>query len=164
VPQSQVSSKHSPSHLSHPPPMLSHTRILFRKLRGISSRGSRGSEPAPSAPATTAESETFNPRAIHISDVRRSPTKLPRKPGIKAQSVSIMVKNAKGASNSVDLYRVRIYLAQRTILQVPLSEYPLAELTPRGFISYSRERRMSASSTLQATTRQTTFATAISTV
>ena len=71
--------------------MLSHTRIMFRRLRGIGSRGSRGSEPTPSAPATTSESETFNPHAIHISDVRRSPTKLPRKPGIKAQSVSIMV-------------------------------------------------------------------------
>ncbi|KAJ5152757.1 uncharacterized protein N7482_009235 [Penicillium canariense] len=79
---------------------------MFRKLRGIGSRGSRSSEPAPSAPATTAESEIFNPRAIYISDVRRSPTKLPRKPGIKAQSVSIMVKNAKGATNSVDLYRL----------------------------------------------------------
>ncbi|KAL6235886.1 hypothetical protein BDW75DRAFT_229931 [Aspergillus navahoensis] len=85
--------------------MLSHARIMFRKLRRI---GSRGSEPAPSAPATTAESETVepSPRAIHISDVRRSPTKLPRKPGYDAQPVSLLVANAKGAADSVDFYRL----------------------------------------------------------
>ncbi|KAL4736833.1 hypothetical protein BDV11DRAFT_210964, partial [Aspergillus similis] len=95
-------------HLVHPSPMLSHTRIMFRKLRGIGSRGSRGSEAAPSAPAMTADSKTISPspRAIYISDVRRSPTKLPRKPGFNAQSVSIIVANAKGATNSVDLYRL----------------------------------------------------------
>ncbi|EAW17779.1 uncharacterized protein NFIA_077120 [Aspergillus fischeri NRRL 181] len=85
--------------------MLSHARIMFRKLRGSGSRSSRGSEPAPSAPATTAESETVDPspRAIHISDLRRphSPTKLPS----DSQFMSIIVVNAKGAADSLHLYR-----------------------------------------------------------
>jgi hypothetical protein len=83
---------------------------MFRKLRGI---GRRDSEPAPSAPpATTAESEPVNPspRAIHISDVRRSPTEQPRRRGYDIQPVSLFVANAKGAVGAVDLYRVRIYL------------------------------------------------------
>ncbi|KAF4213544.1 hypothetical protein CNMCM5878_010328 [Aspergillus fumigatiaffinis] len=85
--------------------MLSHARIIFRKLRGRGSRSSCGSEP--SAPATTAESETADPppRAIHISDVRQSPTKLPRKPGSDS-SMSIIVANAKGAADSMRLYRL----------------------------------------------------------
>ncbi|KAJ6023643.1 uncharacterized protein N7446_014008 [Penicillium canescens] len=88
--------------------MLSHARIMFRKLRGSGSRSSRGSDPAPSALATTAESETINssPRAIHISDVRRSPTRLLRKPGSDSQSMSIIVANAKGAADSSHLYRL----------------------------------------------------------
>ncbi|GIJ86660.1 hypothetical protein Asppvi_005552 [Aspergillus pseudoviridinutans] len=88
--------------------MLSHARIIFRKLRGIGSRGSRGSEPAPSVPATTAESETVNPspRAIHISDVERSPTKLPRKPWSDAQSMTIIVVNAKGAADCSKFYHL----------------------------------------------------------
>ncbi|KAF7165753.1 hypothetical protein CNMCM5623_009832 [Aspergillus felis] len=88
--------------------MLSHARIIFRKLRGIGSRGSRGSEPAPSAPATTAESETVNPspRAIHISEVRRSPTKLPCKPGSDTQSITIMIVNAKGAADYLKFYNL----------------------------------------------------------
>ncbi|CAG8909507.1 unnamed protein product [Penicillium egyptiacum] len=73
---------------------------MFRKLR-VS-----GSEPAPSAPATTVERKTVDPspRAIHISNVRRSPTKLPRKPGSDPQSISIIVANAKGAPDSSYLY------------------------------------------------------------
>ncbi|KAF7182916.1 hypothetical protein CNMCM7691_002660 [Aspergillus felis] len=88
--------------------MLSHARIIFRKLRGIGKRGSRGSEPAPSAPAMTAESETVNPspRAIHISEVRRSPTKLPCKPWSDAQSMTIMIVNAKGAADYLELYNL----------------------------------------------------------
>ncbi|GIC87101.1 uncharacterized protein Aud_003482 [Aspergillus udagawae] len=86
--------------------MLSHAKIIFRKLRGSSSRSSRGSEPAPSAPATTAESGIVNPspRAIHFSDVRRSPTELP--PWSDAQSISIIVVNAKGAADDLKLYRI----------------------------------------------------------
>ncbi|GFF27609.1 conserved hypothetical protein [Aspergillus udagawae] len=90
--------------------MLSQARIIFRKLRGSSSRGSRGSrgsEPASSAPAMTAESETVNPspRAIHISDVRQSPTKLSFKPSSNSQSMFIIVANAKGTADSSLLYR-----------------------------------------------------------
>jgi hypothetical protein len=105
---------------------------MFHKLRGISSCGSRGSEPAPLAPAMTAESETINPspHAIHISNVRRSLTKLPYKPGSNAQSVSIIIMNAKGATNSVDLYRVRIYPAQYAQRNIP-SAICLALSTPR---------------------------------
>lgn len=83
---------------------------MFRKLCGTSRRGNRGSEPALSAPAIAVESETISPPAIHISDVMRSPTQLLRKPGFEAQSVSIIVKNAKYATNSSGLYNVRIYL------------------------------------------------------
>jgi hypothetical protein len=110
--------------------MLSHARIIFRKLRGSGSRGSRGSEPAPSAPATIAESETVDPppRAIHISDVRRSPTKLPCKRGVAGeQSMSIIVVNAKGAADCTRLYEV---CAQCNMLWVPL-----AELTLRGSLA-----------------------------
>ncbi|KAJ5511305.1 hypothetical protein N7453_003408 [Penicillium expansum] len=76
---------------------------MFRKLR------IRGSKPAQSAPATTGESKTVDPspHAIHISDVRRSPTKLPRKPCSDPQSISIIVANAKGAADSSYLYSVR---------------------------------------------------------
>jgi hypothetical protein len=89
--------------------MLSQARIIFRKLRGSSSRGSRDSEPAPSAPAMTAESKTVDPssRAIHISDVRQSPTKLSFKPSSNSQSMFIIVANAKGAADCSLLYRVR---------------------------------------------------------
>ncbi|KAL2838272.1 hypothetical protein BJY01DRAFT_35614 [Aspergillus pseudoustus] len=87
---------------------------IFRKLRGKASRSSRGSESAASAPATTAESEgeTVNPspppRAMHISEVKRSPTPLSsiRKPGSETQSLTIMVANAKGAADSLRLYRL----------------------------------------------------------
>jgi hypothetical protein len=91
---------------------------MFRKLRGSSSRSSYRSEPAPSAPATTAESETVDPspRAIHISDVKESPTKLPRKSGSDLQSICILVVNAKGAADYLHLYRVR---TQRKIIRVP---------------------------------------------
>ncbi|KAJ5398448.1 hypothetical protein N7465_008937 [Penicillium sp. CMV-2018d] len=73
---------------------------MLRKLR-VS-----GSKPAPSAPATTVESKTVDPspRAIHISDVRRSSTKLPRKPVSDPQSISIIVANAKGAADYLYLY------------------------------------------------------------
>ncbi|KAL4862385.1 hypothetical protein BDV12DRAFT_178886 [Aspergillus spectabilis] len=83
--------------------MLSRARIMFRNLRA---RSSRGSDPAPSASATTAESETVDPspRAMHISEARRSPTKLSSKPGSKTQHVFIMVANAKGAADSPHLY------------------------------------------------------------
>ncbi|GFG26049.1 conserved hypothetical protein [Aspergillus udagawae] len=86
--------------------MLSQARIIFHKLRGIGSRGSRGSKPAPSAPAMTAESETVSPspHAIHISDVRRSPTKLPLKPWSDTQSMCIIVVNAKGAADYLKFY------------------------------------------------------------
>ncbi|KAF7157805.1 hypothetical protein CNMCM6106_003934 [Aspergillus hiratsukae] len=86
--------------------MLSRARIMFRKLRGSGSRSSRGSEPVPSAAAMIAESETVDPspRAIHISDVRRSPTKLPCKRG--KQSMSIIVMNAEGAADYLHLYRL----------------------------------------------------------
>ncbi|KAG2012662.1 hypothetical protein GB937_007011 [Aspergillus fischeri] len=108
--------------------MLSHARIMFRKLRGSGSRSSRGSEPAPSAPATTAESETVDPspRAIHISDLRRphSPTKLPS----DSQFMSIIVVNAKGAADSLHLYRVR---TQRNMLP----STPPAKLTPHGSLT-----------------------------
>ncbi|EAW14279.1 uncharacterized protein ACLA_073140 [Aspergillus clavatus NRRL 1] len=79
--------------------MLSQARIIFRKLRGSSSRGS---EPP------TAESGIVDPspRAIHVSDVRRSPTKPPRKPGSDAQSISIIIMNAKGAADYLKLYRL----------------------------------------------------------
>jgi hypothetical protein len=89
--------------------MLSQSRIILRKLRGSSSRSSGGSKPAPSAPATTAESGIvdLSPRAIYISDVRRPPTKLPRKPGSDTQSISIIIVNAKGAADYLKLYRVR---------------------------------------------------------
>ncbi|KAG2002037.1 hypothetical protein GB937_009802 [Aspergillus fischeri] len=85
--------------------MLSQARIIVRKLCGSRSRGS---EPAPSALATTAETRITDPspRAIHMSDVRRSPTKLPRKPGADAQSVSIIVMNAKGATDYLKFYRL----------------------------------------------------------
>ncbi|KAJ5507119.1 hypothetical protein N7527_009262 [Penicillium freii] len=88
---------------------------MFRKLR-VS-----GSKPAPSAPATTAERKTVNPlpRAIHISDVRRSPTKLPREPVSDPQSISIIVANAKGAADCSYLYSVR---TQRNMLRVPPAE------------------------------------------
>ncbi|GAQ09507.1 hypothetical protein ALT_6828 [Aspergillus lentulus] len=95
--------------------MLSHARVIFRKLRSRGSRSIRGSEPAPSAPATAAESETVDPspRAIHISDVRQSPTNLPvrqsstnlpREPG--STSMCIIVANAKGTADSMGLYRL----------------------------------------------------------
>ncbi|KAF4157640.1 hypothetical protein CNMCM6069_005414 [Aspergillus lentulus] len=86
--------------------MLSHARVIFRKLRSSGRRSSRGSEPAPSARATAAESETVDPspRAIHISDVRQSPTNLPREP--RSTSMSIIVANAKGAADSMGLYRL----------------------------------------------------------
>jgi hypothetical protein len=83
---------------------------MLRKLRGICNRSSRGSEPAPPVPAMTVESETVDPspRAIHASDVRRSPTKLPRKPVFDEQaSVSIITVNANGAADYLKLYRVR---------------------------------------------------------
>ncbi|KAJ5964238.1 uncharacterized protein N7479_004114 [Penicillium vulpinum] len=84
--------------------MLSQARIMFRKLRGSGSRSSRSSEPAPSAPATTAESEIVDPfpRAIHISDVKWPPTKLPS----DSKSMSIVVANAKGAADYLLLYRL----------------------------------------------------------
>jgi hypothetical protein len=83
----------------------------------------------------TAESETVNPspRAIHISDVRQSPTKLSFKPSSNSQSMFIIVANAKGAADSSLLYRVR---TQRNMLGVPT-----AELTPRGSLD-SREREV----------------------
>ncbi|KAJ5876032.1 uncharacterized protein N7529_001616 [Penicillium soppii] len=79
---------------------------MFRKLRG---RGSHGNELAPSsALATTTESEPVDPppHAIHMSDLSRSPTKLPRKPGSDKQSMNIIVANAKGAAGYSDLYRL----------------------------------------------------------
>ncbi|KAL4938738.1 hypothetical protein BDV06DRAFT_231552 [Aspergillus oleicola] len=85
---------------------------IFRKLCGKASRSSRGSEPAPSAPAAIAESESVNPspnpRAMHISEVKRSPTLLSsiRKPGSETQSITIMVANAKGAADYLRLYRL----------------------------------------------------------
>lgn len=107
-------------HSSHPPrparPSVTHAcLIMFRKLRAS------GSKPAPSAPATTAKSKTVDPspRAIHISDVKRSPTKLPRKPVSDPQSISIIVANAKGAADYSYLYSVR---TQRNMLRVPPAE------------------------------------------
>ncbi|RDW64515.1 uncharacterized protein DSM5745_09926 [Aspergillus mulundensis] len=86
--------------------VLSHAKIMFRKLRG-NAGGSRSSEPAPSAPATTAESEPVDPpRAIHISDVKRSPTKIPRKPGIEPQCITVMIANAKGAADCWHLWNL----------------------------------------------------------
>ncbi|PKX92849.1 uncharacterized protein P174DRAFT_504931 [Aspergillus novofumigatus IBT 16806] len=85
---------------------------IFRKLRGKASRSSRGSKPAPSAPATIAESESVNPspppRAMHISEVKREPTWLSSiySPGSKIQSITIMVANAKGAADYLRLYRL----------------------------------------------------------
>ncbi|KMK58476.1 hypothetical protein Y699_07703 [Aspergillus fumigatus Z5] len=83
------------AHLTHPSPMLSRARIIFRKLRGS---GSRGSEPAPSAPAMTAESETDDPppRALHISDWRRS---APEQRYHGQQRMEIIVVNAKGSAD-----------------------------------------------------------------
>lgn len=92
--------------------MLSRAGLMFRKLRG---RGSHGNEPAPSsALATTTESEPVDPppHAIHMSEVSRSPTKLPRKPGSDQQFMTIIVANAKGAAGYSDLYRVRTHPAQ----------------------------------------------------
>ncbi|KAE8382214.1 hypothetical protein BDV26DRAFT_278222 [Aspergillus bertholletiae] len=72
------------------------------RLAGLRGSGSRSSR------ATTVESETvdLSPHAIHISDVGRSPTKLPRKPGSDSQSLAIIVANAKGAADSTHLYRL----------------------------------------------------------
>ncbi|EAW22497.1 uncharacterized protein NFIA_011860 [Aspergillus fischeri NRRL 181] len=85
---------------------------IFRKLRGKASRSSRGKEPAPSAPATIAESKSVNPSpppgAMHISEVKRSPTLRSsiRKPGSETQFITIMVANAKGAADYLRLYRL----------------------------------------------------------
>lgn len=90
------------AHLTHPSPMLSRARIIFRKLRGS---GSRGSEPAPSAPAMTAESETDDPppRALHISDWRRS---APEQRYHGQQRMEIIVVNAKGSADGSRLDEV----------------------------------------------------------
>jgi hypothetical protein len=85
--------------------MLSRARIIFRKLCGSGS--SRGSEPAPSAPAATAESETDDPppRALHISDWRRSATE--QRYGHRGQQhMEIIIVNAKGAADGTRLYEV----------------------------------------------------------
>jgi hypothetical protein len=89
--------------------MLSQARTIFRKLRGSNSRSSRGNEPAPSAAATTVESGIVDPspRAIHVSDAKRSPTKLPRKAYSDAQSITMIVVDTKGATDYWKLYRVR---------------------------------------------------------
>ncbi|GAQ09973.1 hypothetical protein ALT_7294 [Aspergillus lentulus] len=84
--------------------MLSHARIMVHKLRGSGSRSCHSSEPTPSAPATIAESETANPHAIHISNMRWSPTKLPCKRG--EQSMAIIIMDAKGAADYLHLYRL----------------------------------------------------------
>ncbi|KAG2009188.1 hypothetical protein GB937_007965, partial [Aspergillus fischeri] len=102
----------SPAYLTHPSPILSHAMNIFRKLRGKASRSSRGKEPAPSAPATIAESKSVNPSpppgAMHISEVKRSPTLRSsiRKPGSETQFITIMVANAKGAADYLRLYRL----------------------------------------------------------
>jgi hypothetical protein len=92
---------------THPSPMLSRARTIFCKLHG------RGSQSAPSkpAPATTTESEPAGPppRAMHISDVRRSPTPTYRRPFPNQTPMSIIIADATGAS--VDLYKVRTYLS-----------------------------------------------------
>ncbi|KAL3476672.1 hypothetical protein BJX99DRAFT_258220 [Aspergillus californicus] len=69
---------------------------MFRELRVRISRGSRGSDPAPSAPAMTAE--TPPPRAIHTSDDKRSPTEIPHQP-YSVRQMEIIVVNAKGAAD-----------------------------------------------------------------
>ena len=134
--------------------MVSHARIMFRKLRGSSSRSSHRSEPTPLAPAPIAQSETVDPspRAIHISDLKESepPTNLPRKPGSNAQSIYIFVVNAKGAADYAQLYRVRTH---RNILLVSADQANRA-----WFISYNRERNITTSSTLLVTSTQITFA------
>lgn len=134
--------------------MLSHARIIFRKLRDSSSRSSHRSGPTPSAPATIAQSETVDPppRAIHISDLKESdsPTNLPRKPGSNAQSIYIFVVNAKGAADYAQFYSVRTH---RNILLVSPGQAHRA-----WFISYNRERNITASSTLRVTSTQITFA------
>ncbi|KAE8372225.1 hypothetical protein BDV26DRAFT_302118 [Aspergillus bertholletiae] len=72
---------------------------MFRKLRG------KGPAPS-SAPATTTESEPVDPppRAIHMSDVRQSPTELLYKASSDHQSIYIIVANAKGTVDYSDLY------------------------------------------------------------
>ncbi|KAL3443671.1 hypothetical protein BJX65DRAFT_298159 [Aspergillus insuetus] len=87
--------------------MRSHARAIFRKLRG---NGSRGSEPAPSAPATTAEGGLvrLSPRAIHVSDLKRSPTDLkrPHRPGFDEQFITTVVVNARGAADYSKFYNL----------------------------------------------------------
>ncbi|PKX89140.1 uncharacterized protein P174DRAFT_507510 [Aspergillus novofumigatus IBT 16806] len=84
--------------------MLSHARIIFRKLYGSGS--SCGSEPTPSAPAATAESETDNPppRALYISNWRRSATEQCYHRG--QQHMEIIIVNAKGAADGTHLYKL----------------------------------------------------------
>jgi hypothetical protein len=105
--------------------MLSRTRIIFRKLCGSGS--SRGSKPAPSAPAAIAESETDNPPpcALHISNWRRSATEQRYHRG--QQHMEIIVVNAKGAANGTHLYKV---CAQCNMLWEPP-----AKLTLRGSLA-----------------------------
>ncbi|KAL4816731.1 hypothetical protein BDW67DRAFT_175341 [Aspergillus spinulosporus] len=85
---------------------------IFRKLRGKASRSRHGSEPAPLAPATLAESESVNPfpppRAQHISEVKRLPALLSsiHKTGSGMQSITVMVASAKGAADYLRLYRL----------------------------------------------------------
>jgi hypothetical protein len=86
-----------------PSPMLSCARTIFRKLHG---RGSQSAASKP-APATTTESKPAGPppRAMHISDVRRSPTPIYSRPFQKHTPMFIIVADATG--DSVDLYKVR---------------------------------------------------------
>ncbi|KAJ0414228.1 hypothetical protein BJY00DRAFT_295437 [Aspergillus carlsbadensis] len=79
--------------------MLSRARTIFRKLRG---RGRRGSQSAPSNPAS--EPAGPPPRAIHITVVRRSPTPTYRRPFPNQTPMSIIVADATGVS--VDLYKL----------------------------------------------------------
>ncbi|KAL3450430.1 hypothetical protein BJX65DRAFT_270783 [Aspergillus insuetus] len=80
--------------------MLSRARTIFRKLRG------RGREPAPSAPPAQTGPPGSPPRAMHRSDVRRSPTAIPRRPSPNQTSISIIVAKAQGVPDSVDLYKL----------------------------------------------------------
>jgi hypothetical protein len=92
---------------THLSPMQSRTRTIFSKLYGHGSQ----STPLKPAPATTTKSEPAGPppHAMHISDIRQSPTLVYRRPFPNQTPMFIIVVDATGAS--IDLYKVRTYLS-----------------------------------------------------
>ncbi|KAL4885766.1 hypothetical protein BJY04DRAFT_213967 [Aspergillus karnatakaensis] len=78
--------------------MLSQAESIFRKIRGCAGRDSREND------VTDTPSPCPSPRAIHISDAKRSPTRPPRRPGVEMQFLNIIVVKATGAPDFKKLY------------------------------------------------------------